>query len=138
MLLKIGEVSKRSGLPASTLRYYEEIGLVTPVGRSGIKRVYSADILEKLAFISLGRVAGLSLQDIGKMIGSGKIQVDRRLLLSKAEELDTRIGQLKAMRDGLRHAAECPAPSHLECPKFLRLLNIAGKRWSKSKPESKI
>jgi len=49
------------------------------------------------------------------------------LLLAKADELDRTIEMLVAMRDGLRHAAVCKAPSHFECPKFLRLLRIAGK-----------
>lgn len=55
----------------------------------------------------------------------GKPQIDRRLLAAKADELDHAIRKLTAMRDGLRHAAECPAPSHMECPKFRRLLGLA-------------
>jgi hypothetical protein len=47
------------------------------------------------------------------------------LLAGKADELDHTIRQLSAMRDGLRHAAACPAPSHLECPTFRRLMNVA-------------
>ncbi len=53
--------------------------------------------------------------------------INRELLLAKADELDSRIKELSSMRDGLRHAAVCQAPNHFECPKFLRLLNIAGK-----------
>lgn len=45
-----------------------------------------------------------------------------KLLVAKADELDKTIRQLGAMRDGLRHAAACPAPSHMECPKFRRIL----------------
>ncbi|MFX7727940.1 MerR family transcriptional regulator, partial [Acinetobacter baumannii] len=43
----------------------------------------------------------------------------------KADELDRTIRRLNAMRDGLRHAAVCPAPSHMECPTFRRLLRVA-------------
>lgn len=135
--MDIGEVARRSNLPASTLRYYEEKGLIHSIGRHGIKRVFSNDIIERLAFISLGQAAGLSLDDIGKMLLPESIQVDRELMRAKADELDTHIEQLKAMRDGLRHAADCSAPSHLECPKFLRLLNIARRRWARTKRKTK-
>ena len=52
----------------------------------------------------------------------GRPQIDRRMLAAKAKELDGTIRRLTAMRNGLRHAAVCPAPSHLECPTFRRLL----------------
>jgi hypothetical protein len=58
----------------------------------------------------------------------GRPQIDRQLLASKAKELDVTIRKLSAMRDGLRHAAVCPAPSHMECPTFRRLLGIAASR----------
>jgi hypothetical protein len=58
----------------------------------------------------------------------GRPRIDRRLLAAKAQELDGTIRRLGAMRDGLRHAAVCPAPSHLECPTFRRLLGIAASR----------
>ena len=47
------------------------------------------------------------------------------MLTAKAEELDATIRQLRAMRDGLRHAAACRAPSHMQCPTFRRLLQAA-------------
>ncbi len=131
--MDIGDVAKRSNLPASTLRYYEEKGLITSNGRRGLRRVFSGNILERLAFISLGRAAGLSLDEIGKMLLPKGIQVDRELLMTKADDLDKQIEQLTAMRDGLRHAANCTAPDHLQCPTFLRLLKIASQRWSRSK-----
>jgi hypothetical protein len=55
----------------------------------------------------------------------GKPRIDRRMLAAKAEELDRTIRQLTAVRDGLRHAVACRAPSHTECPKFRRLLRAA-------------
>jgi DNA-binding transcriptional MerR regulator len=136
--MDIGEASKRSNLPPSTLRYYEEKGLIKSIGRSGLKRVFADDIGERLAFISLGRSAGLSLDELKNMLLSDNIQVDRDVLLSKADELDSRISHLESMRDGLRHAANCPAPNHFECPKFLRLLKIANQRWSKSRRDRKL
>jgi len=122
----ITEVAKRSGVPASTLRFYEEKGLITSVGRQGLRRVFNASVLEHLALISLGRAAGFSLDEIAPMLGAdGHPQIDRQVLADKAEELDKTIRQLTAMRDGLRHAAVCSAPSHMECPKFRRLMGLA-------------
>lgn len=124
--MDIAEVAKQAGVPASTLRYYEEKGLIVSVGRSGLRRVFRPDVLERLALIALGRAAGLSLDEIAQMFAAdGKPQIDRQLLSDKADELDRTIRKLTAMRDGLRHAAACSAPSHMECPKFRRLLGIA-------------
>lgn len=124
--MDISEVAKRSGVPASTLRFYEEKGLITSTGRRGLRRLFGANVLERLALIALGRSAGFSLDEIARMLGSeGRPKIDRQLLADKAEELDSSIRKLIAMRDGLRHAAVCSAPSHMECPTFRRLLGLA-------------
>lgn len=124
--MDIVEVSKRSGVPASTLRYYEEKGLIASVGRHGLRRVFNARVLERLELIALGRAADFSLGEIGRMLGTDKHpELDRQLLENKAEELDRTIQKLTAIRNGLRHAAVCSAPSHLECPKFRRLMKLA-------------
>src|SRR5690242_3379432 len=124
--LDITEVAERSGVPASTLRYYEEKGLVTTTGRRGLRRLFDSDVLERLALIALGRAAGFSLDEIARMFTpDGRPRIDRRMLAAKADELDATIRKLDAMRDGLRHAATCPAPSHMECPTFRRLLRAA-------------
>ncbi|HKE47409.1 MAG TPA: helix-turn-helix domain-containing protein [Rhodanobacteraceae bacterium] len=124
--LDIGEVSRRAGVPASTLRFYEEIGLITSIGRRGLRRQFDARVLERLAMIALGRTAGFSLEEIARMLASGgRPRIDKRLLAAKADELDRKIRTLTAMRDGLRHAAVCPAPSHMECPTFRRYLKAA-------------
>ena len=124
--MDITEVAKRSGVPASTLRFYEEKGLIASVGRRGLRRLFDSGVLERLALIALGRSAGFSLNEIASMFApDGRLQMDRRVLAAKAEELDGTIRELSALRDGLRHAAVCPAPSHLECPTFRRLLEGA-------------
>ena len=125
--MDIAEVAKASGLPASTLRFYEEKGLIQSTGRNGLRRLFSANVIERLALISLGRSAGFSLDEIGEMFTAEGPDINRALLLAKADELDRTIEELAAMRDGLRHAAVCKAPNHFECPKFLRLLRVAGK-----------
>lgn len=135
--MDIAEVARRSGIPASTLRFYEEKGLIASVGRQGLRRVFGPVVLERLALIALGRSAGFSLDEIARMFApDGHPRIDRRLLAAKAKELDGTIRKLSAMRDGLRHAAVCPAPSHMECPTFRRLLEGAaagamGKRRTK-------
>jgi DNA-binding transcriptional MerR regulator len=121
--MDIATVAQRSGLPASTLRFYEQKGLIASVGRHGLRRVFEPRVLERLALISLGRSAGFALDEIAAMLaGDGAPRIDRARLAAKAAELDATIRRLGALRDGLRHAARCPAPSHLECPTFRRLL----------------
>ena len=124
--LDIGEVAKRAGVPASTLRFYEEKGLIASVGRQGLRRLFDPGVLERLALIALGRASGFSLDEIARMFAAdGRPRIDRLMLAAKAEELDMTIHKLSVMRDGLRHAAACRAPSHMECPTFRRILQAA-------------
>ncbi|MFC3052788.1 helix-turn-helix domain-containing protein [Kordiimonas pumila] len=128
-VIDISEVSKLSGLPASTLRFYEEKRLIHSIGRRGLRRLFPATIMERLALITLGRKAGFSLDDIARMFApDGTPKINREQLVAKAHELDRTIKQLETMRDGLQHAALCTAPSHMECPKFQRLLKAASKK----------
>jgi len=124
--LDIADVAGRSGLPPSTLRFYEQKGLIASVGRRGLRRLFGPDVLDRLALITLGRHAGFALDDLATLSKTGaKPRIDRQRLAAKADELDRTLRQLTAVRDGLRHAATCPAPSHLECPTFQRLLRVA-------------
>lgn len=124
--IDIAEVARRSGVRASALRYYEEKGLIASTGRRGLKRLFDPGVVERLALIALGRAAGFSLDEMGDMLAAPGPQVDKARLAAKAEELDRRIGQLTRMRDGLRHAAACPAPSLMECDHFMRIVRLAG------------
>ncbi|WP_420590151.1 helix-turn-helix domain-containing protein [Bacterioplanoides sp.] len=126
--MDIGEVAQLSGLPASAIRYYEAKGLIASVSRKGLRRQFSDLVVQRLALIQLGRQAGFSLDELKQMFDDNEGAIDRQLLRDKADELDEQIRQLVRMRDGLRHAADCPAPSHFECPKFLRILQLVGKR----------
>ncbi|HRE15573.1 MAG TPA: helix-turn-helix domain-containing protein [Rhodocyclaceae bacterium] len=124
--MDIGEVAKRSGVPASTLRFYEEKGLITSPGRQGLRRRFDPGVVERLALIALGRAAGFSLDEIAQMFGAdGQPNIDRQLLADKADQIDRMIKKLKAMSNGLKHAAVCPAPNHMECPSFQRLVRAA-------------
>ncbi|HEY0014749.1 MAG TPA: helix-turn-helix domain-containing protein [Longimicrobium sp.] len=124
--MDIGEVARRAGVPVSTLRFYEQKGLIASTGRHGLRRLFDPGVLERLALIAVGRTAGFSLDEIARMFApGGEPHIDRQMLADKAEDLDRTIRQLTAMRDGLRHAAACPAASHMECPTFRRFLSAA-------------
>ena len=126
MLLDIGEVISRTGLPASTLRYYEDRGLITSAERRAGRRQYDGAVIERLALVTLGQAAGFSLDEIAEMFDAdGTPHIDRDLLRAKAAEIDATIRRLTTMRDSLLHAADCAAPSHLECPSFRGLLDAA-------------
>jgi DNA-binding transcriptional MerR regulator len=128
-MMDIGEVAERTGVPPSTLRYYEEVGLIRSVSRHGLRRQFDADVLLKLSLIELGKTAGFSLTEIAGMFGKGgRPDIPRDQLHAKADELQRQMVDLRVLRDALRHVAECPAPSHLECPTFRKLLKAATRR----------
>lgn len=122
--LDIGEVVRRSGVPASTLRYYEQLGLLQTLGRRGLRRQYSEAVLERLALIGLGQAAGLSLQQIGASLPQqGGITLDREALLAQAELLQRQITRLQRVRHHLQRAAACPqAHDARQCSSFRKLL----------------
>lgn len=125
--MDIAEVARRAGVAASTLRFYEQKGLIASAGRRGLRRQFAPSVLERLALIALWRAAGFSLGEIGSMFApDGRLRVDRHRLEAKAGEIDEAIGRLSTVRDDLRRAAACPAPSHLECPTFRRFMRAAG------------
>ena len=139
--MDIAEVAKRSGVPASTLRFYEEKGLISSVGRQGLRRTFAPKVLDQLALVALGQAAGFSLGEVRSMFSAdGRASIDRRMLAAKADEIDATVKRLRAMSNGLRHAAACPAPNHAECPTFQRLLRAAAagsleRRRKKALPE---
>jgi len=129
IVLDIGEVAERSGVAPSTLRYYEEIGLISSLWRRGLRRQFDADVLLKLSLIAMGKVAGFSLEEIAGMFGrDGRPDIPRDQLRLKADELQRQMIELRTLRDIMRHVADCPAPSHLECPTFRKLMQAASRR----------
>ncbi|MEX0301726.1 MAG: helix-turn-helix domain-containing protein [Leisingera sp.] len=123
--LDIAEVAERAGVAASALRYYEEQGLITSIGRKGLRRQFGPQTLLQLALITMGKAAGFSLQEIAGMFGKdGRPNLPRDQLHARADALEAQIRELSTLRDALRHVADCPAPSHLECPKFRRMLEL--------------
>ncbi|MFT0858891.1 helix-turn-helix domain-containing protein [Ancylobacter sp. G4_0304] len=130
--LDIGEVAEKSGNKPSALRYYEEAGLISSVTRHGLRRQFAPEVLLQLKLIAMGKSAGFSLDEIAGMFGrNGMPDLPRAALHAKAEEIDRKIREMTVLRDTLRHVADCPASSHMECPRFRRLVDMAGKRSGK-------
>jgi DNA-binding transcriptional MerR regulator len=124
--MDISEVARRSGVAASALRYYERKGLIHPLASGSARRQFAPAVLDQLALIALGQAAGFSLDEIRVMFTpGGEPHIDRAMLSAKADELERMVKRLRAMIEGLRHAAACPAPSHAACPSFQRLLKAA-------------
>lgn len=121
--LDIGKVAEMTGLAPSTLRHYEDKGLIKPIGRHGLRRQYRADVIDKLRLISLFRMAGFSLSEIATLFDAdGKISVDRDLLTVKVESLENTIFQLSKIQDSLQHMVSCPEYDHMQCPQFIKIL----------------
>ncbi|MGA0565433.1 helix-turn-helix domain-containing protein [Ancylobacter sp. VNQ12] len=136
--LDIGEVAEKSGNKPSALRYYEEAGLISSVSRHGLRRQFAPEVLLQLKLIAMGKSAGFSLGEIAGMFGrNGMPDLPRATLHAKADEIDRQIRELTALRDTLRHVADCPAPSHMECPTFRRLVDAASNRGAKRKKTEK-
>ncbi|HWV61783.1 MAG TPA: helix-turn-helix domain-containing protein [Sphingopyxis sp.] len=139
-LIDIAELARRSGVPASALRYYEEKGLIQSVGRFGLRRTFAPATLQQLSLIALAQAGGFSLQEIGEMFAPcGTPRIDRAQLEAKAEEIERTISRLTATQTALRHVAACPASNHFECPSFSRMLRLAARgraqpRANRTKP----
>lgn len=124
--MDIGEVAKKANVAPSTLRFYEEKGLIKSIGRQGLRRQYAKQVLDQLALIALGRAAGFSLDEIATMFGQdGQPELDRGLLNEKAEQLEKMTRRLHFISEGLRHAAVCPAENHMQCSTFQKFLKAA-------------
>ena len=137
--IDISELAKRSGVRASTLRFYEEKGLIASTGRRGLKRLFAPSVAERLSLIALGRASGFSLDEIAGMLANAKKggpDIDRDRLRAKAADLDRRIEQLTRMRDGLTHAADCKVPQLMDCPHFLRIVKAAGRQRRRYRAEA--
>ena len=131
--IDIAELSQKTGLPASTLRYYEEQSLISAIGRRGLRRLFDASVFQRLALVALGRSAGISLSEIAAfLLSDHKSSIDRDKLRAKADEIDRQIHMLQQVREGLLHVAKCPEPSHLQCPRFQRMMRIAAKKQARA------
>ena len=110
--MRIAEVAQRTGVPATTLRYYEEIGLLAPAGRSGNGyREYADRDLERLAFITRAKQLDISLDELRELVGVWDDdcgQVHHRMtavVASRVAQTQARIGELVALTAQLQAAA---------------------------------
>lgn len=121
----ISEVAQRTGLSSATLRFYEAKGLIKPIGRQGLKRVYHADTLTRLSLILLAKQAQFSLKEMVPMLAQIDQGLNRSLINSKVEELALRIQELTQLQALLQHIQHCPERNHFDCPNFQRILQNA-------------
>ncbi|HEY0169581.1 MAG TPA: heavy metal-responsive transcriptional regulator [Pyrinomonadaceae bacterium] len=111
-MLKIGDVSKRSGIGVEALRFYEKGGLLEKPSRtfSGY-RVYGEDVLERLAFIKQAQALGFSLDEIRQIVddarrGASPCDEVREIVRRRMEELDERLRELHRYRKELKATLE--------------------------------
>jgi DNA-binding transcriptional MerR regulator len=111
-MLKIGEVSKRSGVGIEALRFYEKSGLLDRPSRTyGGYRVYGEEVLERLAFIKRAQALGFSLEEIGRVLddarkGESPCDEVREIVRRRMEELDERLRELQRYRKELKATLE--------------------------------
>ncbi|PSJ60612.1 redox-sensitive transcriptional activator SoxR [Kumtagia ephedrae] len=119
--LTVGQVAERSGVAVSALHFYEAKGLIRSQRTAGNQRRYGGDVLRRVAVIRIAQEVGISLADIGKALDSlpeGRTPTRQDWsLLSKGwrEDLDRRIRQLEALRDGLDDCIGCGCLSIDRC-----------------------
>lgn len=118
--LTISEVSKRAGIRASAIRYYESIQLLPPPRRVGGRRRYSADILRRLSFIQVAQAAGLTIAEIQTLINEldGSAPLSQRwqvLAQHKLTEVDALMRKVQGMRMILENGLNCNCSNLEEC-----------------------
>jgi DNA-binding transcriptional MerR regulator len=130
-LLTIGELSERTGVAPSALRYYEELGLMPPALRASGQRRYEASAVKLVGMILLLRDAGFSLAEMKTLLASRSQASDawRELHRHKLSELEEHIERTQAARVALQHALRCKHEDLLDCPNFAAVLaaRLAGK-----------
>jgi DNA-binding transcriptional MerR regulator len=117
-LLDIGEVRARTGLPPSTLHFYERHGFIRSVQRAGLRRQYEPDTVDRLAVIVLCQRAGFRLDEIGQLLATGGEREWKDLVRNKLAEIRSQIRTLQAIEGGLVHSLDCPSDNVLRCEHF--------------------
>ena len=132
-LLSIGELSDRTGVPTSTLRYYDELGLVRPATRIAGRRRYAASAVRDLGLIVFFREIGFSLAEIEHFVVGGR-QSRRAMIDQKLAELAEQQHRIGVARSALEHGRRCPARDQMECLRFWSI--IEGRQRGLSVEES--
>jgi MerR family redox-sensitive transcriptional activator SoxR len=121
--MTIGAIAARSGKRPSSIRYYEQIGLLPPAARAGGRRVYGPDTVRTLAVIETAQRAGLSLDEIRVLLSAtpddqAAIGRLREVAVTKLPQVKELIERTEVVRDWLEAAARCECPSLDDCPLF--------------------
>lgn len=120
--MNIGDVAEKSGLPPKTIRYYEDIGLVTPQRAANGYRSFRASDLHKLTFLGHARSLGFSIEDCRALLAlyedESRASSDvKRIAKEHLSRIDRKISDLAAMRDTLSHLVrECAGDDRPDCP----------------------
>ena len=115
--LTIGDVARQTGVAATTLRYYEQIGLVPPPGRLGGQRRYDDSVLARLEVIRLCKSAGFALEEIQLLFADdapGR-PASRALAETKLAEIDAQMESLARARAVIEWGMRCTCPSIDAC-----------------------
>ncbi|MDP3958850.1 MAG: Cu(I)-responsive transcriptional regulator [Pseudorhodobacter sp.] len=130
--MNIGEVATRAGLPAKTIRYYEDIGLIKPLRGANGYRAFRDSDLNKLAFLGRARSLGFSIGDCRALLAlygdSGRASADVKAIASQhLVEIDAKIAALQAMHDTLSTLINACAGDHRpDCPILADLAHLTG------------
>lgn len=121
--LRIGELARHSGVPAKTIRYYEDVGLLPKPRRADNGyRVYAPDAVRVLRFIRSARELGFPLDDVRALLGlwedhSRPSREVQALARRRMEEVDARIAELTRLRAELEHLVQnCHGDDRPDCP----------------------
>jgi DNA-binding transcriptional MerR regulator len=117
-LLSIGELAEHTGVAATALRYYDELGLVRPTLRESGRRRYAASAVAQVGVILFFREVGFSLAEIGSFMAAGDRRSHREMIERKLAELTEQRHRLDVARAVLEHGRRCPADEPTRCPRF--------------------
>jgi len=140
--LTIGELARRTGVAASALRYYEELGLLPAPPRISGQRRYPESAVTIVAAIRLQSDAGFTLAEQKALRAPGEGAPDwRELAQRKLAELDERIARAQAARDAISHGLRCPRRDAAQRPDFQVVCpdfqaRVAARRPGSSRPHS--
>ncbi len=112
MMMTIGDVGQRTGVPTSTIRYYERIGLIASPERRNGQRRYGVDILRSLRLIRMAQEAGFTLEEVHTLLNGFDEQTPpgvrwRELAERKLPEVDTMMQRLSVIRRVLEESLTC-------------------------------
>jgi DNA-binding transcriptional MerR regulator len=122
-LLSIGELAERTGVAATALRYYDELGLVRPATRTSGHRRYAAAAVAEVGVIVFLREVGFSLSEIRAFLAAGEHEPRQQIIDRKLSEIAAQQHRLDVARTALEHGRRCPAGDPMRCPRFWSIID---------------